>query len=336
MTLKRLMIILGILIFLAGVGIMWLWQYAYTPQGRAQVIIAQLKNDPGTLRGWMLQHHLVGPGFSDPPRIEDEAIYNFRYRQVTAAANAMRRLDRQILPIVIEAIHDGNRDVQLMAIKACGKFRDPAAIGPLAKRMREAPNEIPPNPTEDKGDVDIQYCCMDSLTEIGPEAFGPLLDASRKCDGILVQGDMSEMLAQKWGEAAVPYLIRVLGEPDEEVRGYAAIELGKLKDKRATDALIGLLADPDGNVLKRAAGALGEIGDPEAIPALLRVLKNNQIENEIRIPAAGALVRMKRDEGLQFLLNMAKSTDPSLRDYATQELSEARSNLPPASQPGNP
>ena len=35
MTLKRLYIILGILIFLAGVGIAWLWQYAYTPEGRA-------------------------------------------------------------------------------------------------------------------------------------------------------------------------------------------------------------------------------------------------------------------------------------------------------------
>ena len=57
MTLKRLAILLAILIFLAGVGIAWLWQYAYTPQGRARVIIAQLKGDNDTtLRGWMLKH----------------------------------------------------------------------------------------------------------------------------------------------------------------------------------------------------------------------------------------------------------------------------------------
>ena len=38
MTLKRLMIILGILVVLAGGGIAWLWQYAYSPQGRARGI----------------------------------------------------------------------------------------------------------------------------------------------------------------------------------------------------------------------------------------------------------------------------------------------------------
>jgi hypothetical protein len=54
MTLKRLMIILGILVVLAGCGIAWLWQYAYSPQGRARVIIAQLKGDTTSLRGWML------------------------------------------------------------------------------------------------------------------------------------------------------------------------------------------------------------------------------------------------------------------------------------------
>ena len=67
MTLKRLIIVLGVLVVLAGVGIMWLWQYAYSPEGRARIIIAQLKNDTTSLRGWMLQHHVVRQGFSFPP-----------------------------------------------------------------------------------------------------------------------------------------------------------------------------------------------------------------------------------------------------------------------------
>jgi uncharacterized membrane protein YqiK len=69
MTLKRLMIVLAVLVVLAGVGIMWLWQYAYTPEGRARVIIAQLKNDTTSLRGWMLQHHVIRPGFVVTPEV---------------------------------------------------------------------------------------------------------------------------------------------------------------------------------------------------------------------------------------------------------------------------
>ena len=59
MTLKRLFIILGILVLLAGIGIAWLWEYAYSPQGRARIIIAQLRGDDTTLRGWLLKNELV-------------------------------------------------------------------------------------------------------------------------------------------------------------------------------------------------------------------------------------------------------------------------------------
>ena len=49
-------------------------------------------------------------------------------------------------------------------------------------------------------------------------------------------------------------------------RSQAAIELGKLKEKRATNALITALDDPNMAVRSNAAFALGELGSVEAVP----------------------------------------------------------------------
>jgi hypothetical protein len=139
MTLKRLAILLAILIFLAGVGIAWLWQYAYTPQGRARVIIAQIKDDsgtpPSTLRGWMVSHHMVRQGFKEPPEegnpYDLDAGVAFYLHREDIASDEMVRVGQDVLPLVIEALQDNNRNVRLMAIWACRKFRDPAAVQPL-------------------------------------------------------------------------------------------------------------------------------------------------------------------------------------------------------------
>ena len=241
MTLKRLAILLAVLIFLAGVGIAWLWQYAYTPQGRARVIIAQLRGDSDTTsRGWLLQHHLVRPGFSYPPEHADHPVRVYvilttpNYRAI-AASDEIVKLGPDVLPIVIESLKDGDHTVRMMAIRACGKFRDPAAIQPLIACQQDAhdPNYI-------NGYDCGQNLCEDSLVEIGPEAVDPL--------------------------------VQRLEDPNETIRYYAAEALGRLKDKRATDALVRHLKDREPSVVWGVTTSLGKIGDPRAIPALMKLL----------------------------------------------------------------
>ena len=297
MTLKRLMIILGVLVFLAGVGIMWLWQYAYTPEGRARVIIAQLKGDTTSLRGWMLQHHVVRPGFSIQPH---EAYLDDVSPSVSqvAAADEMTKLGHEVLPIVIEALRDDKLDVQMMAVIACGNFRDPVAIQPLARCMRGGtgdPRNASTRPAILRGDGLIQHECVHSFAEIGPEAFDPLMELLSDSD---------------W----------------PVVHARAARALGKLKDKRATDALVGHLSDKYDDAASSAAQALGEIGDRKAIPALLKTIRSAPVnekglfENAGRISAAGSLARMGKDEGFQFLLTMIKSPNSTDRSEAAEAM----------------
>ena len=316
MTLKRLMLILGILVFLAGAGIMWLWQYAYSPEGRARVIIAQLRNDTTSLRGWMLQHHVIRPGYSVPTPDK----FGWVPASDVLAADEMVRLDRQIIPFVIETLQDRDYHVRWMAIDACGKFHDPAVIQPLAKCMRDATIEnFNKAPIHVYNGVELGTQCnsRDALIEIGPEAYGPLLEASKNADEN-VRHSFPFVMAQKWGSAAVPHLIDLLEDSQGDVRSSAAEELGKLKDQRATGALIRHLSDYYATY--ESVKALGEIGDREAIPSLLKMLREKGIGETFQITIAGALARMGREEGLKFLVTRLKSSQRHDRIQVAKEL----------------
>jgi HEAT repeat protein len=321
MTLRRLAILLAILIFLAGVGIACLWQYAYAPQGRARVIVAQLKNETDTFRGWLLQHHLVRPGFAEPNR-PGENSFDDRPR---AAAEEMVKLGHDFLPLMIETLRDENHDARMMAIAACGDFGDPAAIQPLVKCLRDAipqPPKTPSRPSYSQSDSDIQFECIESLMNFGPEIAHTLLEAAKHCDSG-ARPVIPEMLAA-WGAEGVPPLMEMLEDDDNSVRASAARELGKLKDKRAIDALSRHLSDEGDFVAANSAKALEEIGDPKAIPALLKTLKNDRLEGRARIAVAGTLAHMGRGEGLKYLLSKIKSPSCWERADVAQELGESR------------
>lgn len=267
MTLKRLMISIGVLALLVGIGIAWLWQYAYSPEGRARTIITQLRGDTTTLRGWMLQHDVIPAGFCDSPQNvpEDACARNCRWmatvgdaeldykyvivlNRVAAASDAMVELGHTALPIAIGAMQENNEEVRLTGILACGKSHDSSAIEPLVRCANESILRRS-NPIM-KGDDGYTYemCCIKSLIEIGPEASGPLLRISKKCS-LDVQNSMPAALVEKWGAAALPNILEFLDHPG---------------DIRSHEGLC---------VVEAAADALGDLGDKRAVPSLEALLR---------------------------------------------------------------
>jgi hypothetical protein len=252
MTLKRLMIVLAVLVFLAGVGIAWFWQYAYSPPGRARVIIAQLKGDTTSIRGWLLQHHLVRSWFAVPPEEDDMPF---------SAESEMCKLGGEALPVAIEARRGNNRKVRWMAIKACGEFQNPIAIKPLANYMRN-PTLDPPGTSPDPimaGDQDLQVSCLLSLIDIGPESYGSLKDASNGCPPE-VRRWIPDMIGNEWDDAAIPHLVELLDDSDHRIRAGAARKLADFHDKRGIPTASKLLDDPDWVVRELASDALKKLG----------------------------------------------------------------------------
>jgi len=92
-------------------------------------------------------------------------------------------------------------------------------------------------------------------------------------------------------ELAVPALVGRLDDPDEEVRMYAAIALKKFgaRAANAVPALVATLRDRSWQVRERAALALGAVGQnqPGAIPALEEAMRDEH--RFVRSSAATAL-----------------------------------------------
>src|SRR5262245_56618676 len=63
-------------------------------------------------------------------------------------------------------------------------------------------------------------------------------------------------------------LVALLRDPDDELRMYAALALGDLKNRKAVPALIEMLKDPNSNVRYHAIEALAKIRSPEAAEEL--------------------------------------------------------------------
>ncbi|MBI5228994.1 HEAT repeat domain-containing protein [Candidatus Micrarchaeota archaeon] len=109
------------------------------------------------------------------------------------------------------------------------------------------------------------------------------------------RAESAEILGQIGGKSAVPALINVLKDEDEDfdVRWRAANALGRIGDKSAVLALINALKDEQVRIRWCVADALGLSGDKSAVPALINVLKDEGLS--VRRGAAQALGKIGED-----------------------------------------
>ena len=75
-----------------------------------------------------------------------------------------------------------------------------------------------------------------------------------------------------FGSAAIPVLVRLLDDGNEEVRNFSTVMLGDIGCNDAVGPLIRALRDQDDNVRHGAAEALGKIGDLRAVQPLQQLL----------------------------------------------------------------
>jgi len=119
-------------------------------------------------------------------------------------------------------------------------------------------------------------------------------------------------LGLKKDKRGVSELIHSLkNDRDDNVRAFAALSLGKIKDKSSAGALIEALNDEHLVVKIEAIRALGEIGEPEAIPTLLPLIENS--DPRLRCEVASCLGKLGNKEGLNAILKEIEDVESPLR-----------------------
>ena len=116
---------------------------------------------------------------------------------------------------------------------------------------------------------------MNRVLTLGIEAcYEELERAVRNDDKADLRNGAMEALVN-FGPAAIPKLVKLLDDDNEEVRNFSTVMLGDIGRREAVGPLIRALDDDDANVRHGAAEALGKIGDSTAVQPLLEMQKGD-------------------------------------------------------------
>jgi HEAT repeat protein len=105
-------------------------------------------------------------------------------------------------------------------------------------------------------------------------------------------------------ERAAAKLLRLLDDPDEEVRIEAASGLGRIGDDSLALAVASHLQDASADVRRHVAVALGALGEPSVGPSLVVALSDP--DESVVAAAAASLGHSRAKEATAALISVAK------------------------------
>ena len=172
----------------------------------------------------------------------------------------------------------------------------------------------------------VRATSVTAVLSLAPEESAAHLLPLLNDKDVLVRREAAYGLGITRSATAIPMLLDLLRyDKVDEVRGAAAVALGKIGNDNAVVSLVDVLtgqteqdkkrkAKPEQNpfVLRSAARALGQIGSRASVPALITTLQNEQSDDDLRREAATALGAIADPSALPALRNVTAARDPHL------------------------
>jgi HEAT repeat protein len=275
------------------------------------------------------------------------ALRNAVYPRTTEALEAEATLHN---PRCFDAVRDLTRSTDPRATQVLMRlFSNPepalansAAEGLAARKDRSVVPDLVA--ALKASDADVRQRAARVLEDLkDPRASEPLTERLADRES-LVRRDAAAALGKASDQHAVPGLLALLEDPDEDevVRAQAATSLGEIGDPRGIAPLMQCLgeieecgpalaripgslerlqaaqADPAAKVRAAAATGLGYLEDPVAVDALVRALSDETVM--VRERAAAALGRYPDPRSAGALGAAAGDPNPSVRRAAVEAL----------------
>jgi HEAT repeat protein len=219
--------------------------------------------------------------------------------------------DAQVIPALFPLLKDKEDEVRIAACVAIGKFRDPSTFDEITEVLLTDPK------------IEVRKAAARTLGETRHQSAIPfLMEALRdpfwwyeKDQEVLVLLDAIE----KMGPSVVDVLIEALGDQERNVRKFAAIILGNLRDNRAVEELGMTVYDLHHEVSRAAAEALAKFGAP-AVGLLSEALTHP--EAAVREHAIIGLGRIQDARVAPLLIEMLRDPERSVQKQAMNSLGQ--------------
>src|SRR5215210_1620556 len=211
--------------------------------------------------GWLLEVY-------DDLGLVDKYIQVLRsarkWRDRAFAAELLGRVGgAKAVPALLETVvatRTEDADVREVALRALARIADPRAVEPLIRALEDAEVWLAPR-------------SADILARHGDAVVAPLITVLNEGDHRPSRAWAANVLGEVRAQGAFSSVVRLLDDPEDEVRAKAATALGRIGDRRAVGYLVDhLLSDPAPFVRARISAALGQLGGPEVIERLVRAL----------------------------------------------------------------
>jgi len=196
-----------------------------------------------------------------------------------------------------------------------------AAVLSLALGAAAAENADPPRPPAGEGG---EKPAAEKPAELTPEKLAELLTALDSKEAPR-RSEAAKALGEAKVAAAVPKLIALLDDPDEDAQWKATCALGAL-GRPALPSLIDALLHPRERARWKAENAIKMMGE-EAVPALLEALKDKRVR--VRQSAAYLLGEIKDARCLEDLAAAIGDKDEDTRWKAATSLTKFGSKATP-------
>ncbi len=177
-----------------------------------------------------------------------------------------------------------------------------------------------------KSSIFIKQKIANAFGKMKKEEALPHLYNYLKSTSSTLRAACAEAIGEIGNSQSSSYLIPLLQDQHDAVRGAAISSLGKLKDKNAvTPLILYSLNDPSFVNRARAIVSLSEIGDKSA---LSYIIKFKDDENEVvRASVAKAISNFKDTEFLPILEELIKDKEPIVRKEALIAMSEFQTEI---------
>jgi HEAT repeat protein len=186
------------------------------------------------------------------------------------AADSDRREELQ--QVFIEALDDEYDQVGIAAVEGLGAQSDERAIRALVRAVLMCREQ------------QVRAFARSALGKVGAAALPALREAAVTSDALVLYRVIN-LLGDYGDERDFPLFVSAAGHENRDVRDIAVSALWKKRVKDGVPVLLERLNEDDEGIRERAISALGAIGDPSAITALVECLNDPEIAEK----AAGAL-----------------------------------------------
>jgi HEAT repeat protein len=240
-----------------------------------------------------------------------EALKGEYYTVRSRAALALGKIgDRGVIPLLFKALKDPEEEVRIAACLALGMFRDPSTFDEITEVLL------------DDVQIKVRQAAAKALGDTQhPAAIPFLMEALHDSYWWYEKEQEVTVLLnaiEKMGAPVVDALIEALGDQERNVRKFAVILLGRLRDPRAMDELGMTVYDLHHEVSQAAAEALAKFGAP-AVGVLSEALSHP--EAAVREHAVMGLGKIQNESVAPLLVEMLGDPERMVRKQALLSLS---------------